>query len=152
MNTSFLTNLEPEELRVRTAPELYKAVQEASDAARKEQTKDIPRYSYPPEVITAALVAKYSKHGLDFRVTVAESAQIGELDAQKEVGKAIYGKGYLISPRLAEQREACEAETKTRAAEAALQRAKATREDVDLDDEGRVRWRLSERERAIVQR
>lgn len=152
VNTSFLTNLEPEELRVRTAPELYRAVQEASDAARKDQTKDVPRYSYPPEVITAALVAKYSKHGLDFRVPVSESVQIEKLDAQKDVGKAIYGKGYLISPRLAEQRESCEAEAKSRAAESALQRAKATREDVDLDEEGRICWRLSERERAIVQR
>lgn len=150
VNTSFLTNLEPEGLRVRTSPSLYKAVQEASDEARKEQTRDVPRYSYPNEVITAALVAKYSKHGLDFRVPVSESVQIEELDAQKDVGKSIYGKGYLISDRLAAIRGGCETAAKEHAAKMALQRAKDEHENADIDDEGRVRWRLSDREREIV--
>ena len=104
VNTSFLTNLEPEGLRIRTAPTLYEAVQVASDENRKDQTQDVPRYSYPNEVVTAALAAKYSKHGIDFRVPVAESIQIEELDAQKAAGKSIYGKGYLLSERVAEQR------------------------------------------------
>lgn len=150
VNTSFLTNLEPEDLRVRTAPALYQAVQEASDKTRSEQTKELPRYSYPNEVITAALVAKYNRHGIDFRVPVSESMQIDELDAQRDVGKAIYGKGYLLSERLAEIRGRCETEAKEHAAKNALQHAREAHENAELDDDGRIRWKLSEREREIV--
>ena len=147
VNTSFLTNLEDAALRVRTAPELNKAVQEASDKNRSEQTKDLPKYSYPDEVITAALVAKWSKHGIDFRLPVSESVQIEELDAQKAVGKSIYGKGYLISERMSKLRAEAEAEAKAHAAESAFRQAQEAHENADLDDEGRIRWKLSERER-----
>ena len=120
VHTSFLTSLEGENLRVRTAPDLYKAV----DAANKEWTKDLhkelPKYSYPDEVITSAMMARWSKYGIDFQATVAETAPCSALDAQKKAGKAIFGKGYLLSER------------------AAAERAAATR------------WPLSERERQIV--
>ena len=122
VNTSFLTNLEPEELRVRTAPELNKAVQDASDETQKALHKELSKYSYPPEVITSAMVARWSKYGIDFRLPVAESVQIEALDAQKEAGKAIFGKGYLLSERAAAERAAA------------------------------ICWKLSDRERAIVQR
>ena len=88
VHTSFLTSLEGEDLRVRTAPDLYKAV----DAANKEWTKDLhkelPKYSYPDEVITSAMMARWSKYGIDFRATVAETAPCSALDAQKKAGKA----------------------------------------------------------------
>lgn len=147
VNTSFLTNLEPEGLRFRTVPTLYKAVQEASDKNRSEQTKDLPKYSYPDEVITAALAAKWSKHGIDFRLPVSESVQIEELDAQKAVGKSIYGKGYLISDRMSKLRAEAEAEAKAHAAESAFKQVQEAHENADLDDEGRIRWKLSDRER-----
>ena len=131
MNTSFLTNLEPETLRVRTAPELQKAVQDASNETQKATRKELPKYSYPNEVITSAIVARWSKYGIDFRLPVAESVQIEELDAQKEAGKAIYGKGYLISERAA--------------AEASRAAAERT-----IEEGGHQVWTLSERERAIV--
>ena len=147
VNTSFLTNLEDPMLRVRTAPTLYKAVQEASDEARKERTKETPRYSYPDEVITAALAAKWAKHGVDFRLPVMESQQVDELDAQREVGKAIYGKGYLISERMAKLRREAEETAKRHAAENAIRQAREANEDAEIDEDGRVRWKLSERER-----
>ena len=108
VNTSFLTNLEPADLRVRTAPDLNWTVQEASDTVRAQQTKELPKYSYPDEVITSAMVARWSKYGIDFRLPVAESVQIDSLDAQKEAGKAIYGKGYLLSERAAAERAAAQ--------------------------------------------
>ena len=120
VNTSFLTNLEDQMLRVRTAPELNKAVQDASDETQKALHKELPKYSYPDEVITSAMVARWSKYGIDFRLPVTDSIQIDALDAQKEAGKAIFGKGYLLSERAAAERAAAQ------------------------------RWTLSERERAIV--
>ena len=101
VNTSFLTNLEPEGTRIRTAPTLNKVVQDASDETQKALHKDLPKYSYPDYVITSAMVAHWSKYGIDFRLSVADSVQIEALDAQKEVGKAIFGKGYLLSERAA---------------------------------------------------
>ena len=127
VNTSFLTNLEDPMLRVRTAPTLYEAVQKASDDARKERTKELPKYEYPAEVITAAMVARWSKHGVDFRLPVMESQQVSELDAQREVGKAIFGKGYLISERAAAE-----------ATRAAAERS--------IEEVGHQTWTLSERE------
>ncbi|MBQ7850398.1 MAG: ParB N-terminal domain-containing protein [Clostridia bacterium] len=145
VNTSFLTNLEDPGLRVRTAPVLQKAVQDASDTVRAQQTKELPKYSYPDYVITSAMVARWSKYGIDFRLSVADSVQIEALDAQKEAGKAIFGKGYLLSERAAAERAAAERAAAERAAaeRAAAERAAAERAAAH-------RWGLSERERAIV--
>ena len=125
VNTSFLTNLENECIRVRTAPTLYKAVEKANEEWTKGLRKEIPKYSYPDEIITSAMVARWSKYGIDQQFSVIETAPCSALDAQKEEGKAIFGKGYLLSERAAAER-------------AAAERAAARR------------WPLSEREREIV--
>ena len=108
VSTSFLTNLENEGVRVRSAPDLRKAVQDASDDVRKEMHKELPKYSYPDNVITSPMVARWSKYGVDYRLLVKDSVNISALDAQKEEGKSIYGKGYLLSERAAAERAAAE--------------------------------------------
>ena len=118
VGTSFLTNLE--NLRLRTAPDLYKSVQAAADAYAKTLTKELPKYSYPDYVITSAKAAWMSAHDTDLRIKKESSAHIRFLDAQKETGKAIFGSGYLLSEK------------------AAAEKAAATR------------WELSDREWAIV--
>lgn len=120
VNTSFLTNLEEEDLRFRTCPTLYEVVQKANDEWLKEQKKELPKYSYPDEVVTSANIARFSKYGVNFKALKSETVGVSALDAQKEVGKAIYGKGYLLSEKAAAEKAAAE------------------------------RWELSERERAIV--
>ena len=132
VHTSFLTSLEGEDLRVRTAPDLYKVVDEANKEWTKDLKKELPKYSYPDEVITSAMVARWSKYGVDFSVSVAESEPCSALDAQKPEGKSIFGKGYLLSERAAAERAAAE--------RAAAERAAAHR------------WPLSEREKEIVRR
>ena len=118
VGTSFLTNLE--DLRLRTAPDLYKSVQTAADAYAKTLTKELPKYSYPDYVITSAKAAWMSAHDTDLRIKKESSAHIRFLDAQKETGKGIFGSGYLLSEK------------------AAAEKAAATR------------WELSDREWAIV--
>ena len=122
VSTSFLTSLEDKGLRVRTAPDLYRVVDEANKEWTKDLKKELPKYSYPDEVITSAMVARWSKYGVDFSVSVAESELCSALDAQKPDGKAIFGKGYLLSERAAAERAAA------------------------------IRWPLSEREKEIVRR
>lgn len=62
----------------------------------------------PPEVLTAPMLARYSKYGIDFRVGPQECSFTRALDAQRGQGKAIYGSGYLISERAAAERAAAE--------------------------------------------
>ena len=116
--TSFLTNLDT--CRARTASELHKAIKQAVDEIKAESRKELPKYSYPDFVATAAMLGKFSKYGVDMKISNEDSVTISELDAMKEQGKAIYGKGLLLSEK------------------AAAEKAAATR------------WQLSDREKAIV--
>lgn len=135
VNTSFLTNLEPEELRVLVLPELYPIVRDADTENLREQKKELPRYSYPDEVLTAAMAARWCKYGVPFALSVAESERVGALDAQRAVGKAIYGNGFLMSRNKAAERAAAE---RVAAGRAAAERAAAER------------WELSAREQELV--
>ena len=45
VNTSFATNLEPHEIRARTPPTLYKAVDEANKINTQKDKKSLPKYS-----------------------------------------------------------------------------------------------------------
>jgi hypothetical protein len=79
----------------RSAPELYKAVKEANDDNFKNP---LPVYQYPNEVVTATMIAKFSKYGISFEIGDAEASEkIGMLESQKESGKGIFGGGYFIS-------------------------------------------------------
>ena len=127
--TSFLTNLE-EGYAARSDPELYKAIDTAAKAYSKSKHKEIPKYSYPVEVMTAAKLGYLSKYGQSLRISRRESVKIRKLDSQEGTGKAIYGSGLLLSERAAAERAAAE--------RAAAERAAATA------------WPLSEREREIV--
>ena len=132
VNTSFLTNLECGGVRFRSAPKLQAMVQEGIDEFTKTLKKQLPKYSYPPHIITSSWVGILSRLGIEFSVPVAESEGISGLDSQKAAGKAIYGKGYIVSDRVKAEREKAE-------------REKAEREKAE-------RWELSERELQIIER
>ncbi len=132
VNTSFVTNLEPRSIRFRSAPKLQAMVQEGIDEFTKTLKKQLPKYSYPPHIITSSWVGILSRLGIEFSVPVAESESISGLDSQKASGKAIYGKGYIVSDRVKAEREKAE-------------REKAEREKAE-------RWELSERELQIIER
>lgn len=94
VNTSFVTNLDRAEMR--SAPALRREVEEADAVARGERAKPMPKYEYPPEVVTGPMLARYSKYGVDFAVEPGECEFIRALDMQRDMGKGIYGSGYLI--------------------------------------------------------
>ena len=118
--TSFVTNLEDENIRIRTDPELYKAISEASKEAAKDKHREMPKYDYPDNVVTAAMMGKWSKYGICQEFTKESSVPISQLDDQKSLDKAIYGKGLLLSERAAAERAAAH------------------------------KWKLSEREKQII--
>lgn len=132
VNTSFLTNLEEQSIRFKSCPILYQAVQAASDEYAKELHKELPKYSYPDYVVTAAFVARLSKYGIPFEVSVGQSCAISSLDSQRNAKKTIYGKGYLVSEKAAAEKAAAE---KAAAEKAAVKR-----------------WTLSRRERDIIRK
>ena len=135
VSTSFLTNLEGEGVRFRSAPSLYKIVDEAVIELRKEQKQAMPKYEYPNEVITSAKIAYLSKYGIDFRATKDESCHIRGLDSQRDADKAIFGSGFLLSERKAAE--------KAEAERIATEKAEAEKAAAEV-------WTLSDREREII--
>ena len=125
ISTSFLTNMD--RAKVRSAPDLYLELEQINTQNRRKGKIELPNYVYPLSVVSGSAVALYSKHGVDFRVAPEDCAFIRSLDAQSEVGKAIFGAGFLLSNRGKAERE------------------KAEREKA-------VFWKLSEREKKIIEK
>ena len=125
VRTGFITNMG--EYVVETAPDLCRAVKAVNDANVKSESRKLPKYEYPPEVLTAARASWLSIHGEDFRVRRGDAAFIMRLEAQGD--KTVFGGGLLLSERAAAERAAAE--------RAAAERAAATV------------WELSPREREM---
>ena len=118
VSTSFLTNLET--VRFRTAPDLWKKMDEAMKEILAERKVELTKNEYPDHVMMSTMLSRYSKYGIEMSIPREESQLVRELDEQKEKGKAMYGGGFLLSERAAAERAAAE------------------------------RWALSDREWAIV--
>ena len=123
VNTSFVTSLD--DCIVRSAPTLYRAIKAANDVNKRAETKQLPKYAYPANVLTAAAAYQYSCLGVEYRLDKADCVKVYKLDSQAKARKVIFGGGFLLSDR------------------AAADRAAAKRDDVRV-------WELSERERAMV--
>ena len=104
VNTSFITNLD--EAKVKGSPSLFERVQVAADEYRQSLHKELPKYSYPDELITAPMIGRYAKYGIPFEVKPSECARVSQLDAQKDMDKSIYGGGFLISEKAAAEKAA----------------------------------------------
>ena len=128
VSTSFVTNMD--KYRIRTACDLYSSVHAANKENLKAMHKELPKFSYPDSVVTAALLQRWCKYGVDFFVRFDECLRISALDAQKEEGATIFGGGFLLS----------EGKTKDRSAAEKAAAEKAARKC----------WRLSEREQQLV--
>lgn len=124
VRTSFVSNLD-EDVVAQTAPDLTAKINAVSAQLRAEQTRSVPKYAYPDHVCTAAMLQRYSKYGVDLSIHRADCMYISKLDAQKEMKKAVYGGGLLLSER------------------AAAEKAAAEKADAYV-------WSLSEREKALV--
>ena len=144
VQTAFVTNL-GDDVVMQTAPTLGAAVNSVVEELRKEKVRTLPKYDYPDHVVTAAMMQRYSKYGIDFKVWRKDCIQISALDAQRENGKTIFGAGLLLSGHAATERAAAEHAAAERAAaeHAAAERAAAERAAAH-------RWMLSDRERDII--
>lgn len=73
VKTSFITNYGGD-IIAQTAPDLGEALDNAIKTLRREKVKSLPKYEYPDNVITTAMMQKYSHHGINF--IVRRSAEI----------------------------------------------------------------------------
>ena len=112
----------------------------AVEKIRKETVKQVPKYIYPWQIVTAALMQRYSKYGVELKIGKSECVRVSKMDAQKESGKAIFGGGLLLSDEAAARHE--------QAARAAAERAAAKR--AAAERKNAMVWELSEREAEIV--
>ena len=134
VRTSFVTSY-GDDVVARTAPDLTRLVNDKVDELHRRKVVELPKYSYPDHIVTAAMMQRWAKYGIDFSVRRGECCRITRLDAQKPMGKSIYGGGLLLSERAAAERAAAE--------RAAAERAAAERARAHV-------WELSDRERSIV--
>ena len=132
VDTAFVTNLGDDETVLQTAPSLGKAVKDAVEKIRKETVKQVPKYAYPWHIVTAALLKRYSKYGVELKIGKSECVMVSKMDAQKDSGKSIFGSGLLLSDDAALRHK--------KAARAAAERAAA------------IEWELSDREKEIIKK
>ena len=152
VNTSFITNME-EGLRIRTAPDLFKILKDADQISRQETKESLPNYEYPPELITAAAVSRYSVHGVEFMVGSNECYRVSDLDEMKKINKAIYGGGFLLGEEAAKRNMAAkkaQIENVKKEEEERLRAISTSNIDMTVSSEGVIVFQLSEREKEIV--
>ena len=139
--TSFVTSFGGD-IVAQTEPRLSGLINNEVKRLKKEDKKKLPKYEYPEHIVTAAMMRKYAGLGVDFKVYRGECVQLGALDAQRSVGKAIFGTGLLLSEEAAARKAVAEeAAARKAVAEEAAKKAEAKKYYV---------WGLSDREREIV--
>ena len=97
VKTAFVTSFDAH-IAAMTAPDLGRAIV----AAQEEQSKSLPRYDYPDNILTVTMLQKMAHNGISFEIYQKECAQVGRLDAQLAVKKSIYGAGLFVCSEVAE--------------------------------------------------
>lgn len=106
VNTSFVSNLFGD-VRLWCCHELYRAVKDVNDQLLQEKKVNLPKYVYPNNVTSAALLSKIAK-GADLKIMKDDCYHISQLQSQKRLGKTIFGQGFLLSDKAAAEKAAAE--------------------------------------------
>lgn len=131
VNTSFVTNMDDKDIVARADARLYKNVDAANLSQFEGEKKRMPRYTWPKEVIMSPFLHRCAQYGIDFVLKKDEVHLIEELEMQREVGKQIFGKGYLVSNAVLNRRLQAEA-------------------IIEQKEDAYV-WKLSDSEREIIE-
>ena len=133
VNTSFVTNLGSK--KIIASAELREVIEEVNRENLRKLHKELPKYSYPDEVLTATMLCYMAAHGTSIEISEKDVYFIRSLDSQKETGKGLFGSGFLLSKKASEE--------KSVAYQAAADKAAAEKIETNI-------WQLSDREREIV--
>ena len=101
--TGFITNL-IKDLRVWCCP----ALRDAIAKAQPDEDKSLQGFVYPDNIITAAILQKIVKRGIDWKVRKASCEYVKQSDSAEEQGRQLYGGGFILSERAAAERAAAE--------------------------------------------
>ena len=104
VNTSFVSNLFGD-VRLWCCHELYRTVKEVNGKLLQKKKINLPKYAYPNNVTSAALLGKIAK-GADLKIMKDDCYQISQLQSQKRLGKGIFGNGFLLSEKAAAEKAA----------------------------------------------
>ena len=133
VNTSFVTNMGGN--KIVAAADLREILDDENKKNLKKLHRELPKYSYPDEVLTATMLCYMAAHGVSLEISERDVHFIRALDAQKASGKGLFGSGFLLSEKAAAEKAAAE--------KAAAEKAAAEKVNTDI-------WELSEREWTIV--
>ena len=128
VNTSFVTNMGGN--KIVAAADLRGILDGENKKNLKKLHRELPKYSYPDEVLTATMLCYMTSHGVSLEIGGSDAHFIRALDAQKASGKDLFGSGFLLSEKAAAEK-------------AAAEKAAAEKDDTYI-------WELSERELEIV--
>ena len=106
VNTSFVTNLD--DRLIVADPDLYRLISKADEENRREIKKQVPKYEYPDNVVTAAKIGWIVNKGIRFELRKEDAIFIRALDSQRANGKNIFGGGFLVSEKAAAEKAAAE--------------------------------------------
>ena len=81
---------------------------DAVERKRRETVKELPKYDYPDYVVSAAMMQKMARYGIDYQVERGQCLHVSSLDAQKAMKKSIFGGGLLLSEKAAAEKAAAE--------------------------------------------
>ena len=98
VNTSFITNLIPPDVLVKSGAPLA-----AKLKALGNKKNELPRYDYPANVVTASRLSHIVKANIDFEISRKDALFISNLDHQKPHKKVVFGGGFLVSNDVAER-------------------------------------------------
>ena len=133
VNTSFVSNMGGN--KIVAAADLRGILDGENKKNLKKFHIELPKYSYPDEVLTSTMLCYMAAHGVSLEIGGSDAHFIRALDAQKASGKGLFGSGFLLSEKAAAEKAAAE--------KAAAEKAAAEKGDTYI-------WELSEREREIV--
>ena len=136
VNTSFVTNMGGN--KIVAAADLREILDDENKKNLKKLHRELPKYSYPDEVLTATMLCYMAAHGVSLEIRERDAHFIRALDAQKASGKGLFGSGFLLSEKAAAEKAAAE---KAAAEKAAAEKVRVCNTNV---------WELSDREKKIV--
>ena len=110
VQTSFVTNMDRYAVRIEAG--LRATIEEISDRLRKRTVKELPKYTYPAEVLTGKDY-RLAKYGQTLKIRHEDCVCVDTLDAQRETRKSIFGGGLLLSQEATAERAAKKLEART---------------------------------------
>ena len=101
IKTSFVSNMFGNK-KIIGCPDLSERLK----AVQKQNKACLPRYVYPDNIVTVSKIAQLVNKGIRVEIDKKDTSFCQRMDAQKLVKKSIYGSGFLVSDKTAQELKA----------------------------------------------